>query len=225
MPRYPRVFVPTIPLHIVQRGHNRQPVFLERSDFEYYLVNLAEVRGAYGVKVHAFCLMTNHVHLLLTPGSLSEAVSAFMRVLAARQTRFVNKREGRTGTLWEGRFKASPIDSSAYMLACYRYIELNPVRANMVAHPRDYEWSSYRHNVGDQKVDWLDRHEELLALGEAPAAAYRQLVAEGVSAEDTATIRTALKRNQVTGNDKFRASLAARLGRRLSNRAPGRPRK
>ena len=212
----------------MQRGHDRQPVFVERDDYAYYLANMAEAQATYDLQLHAYCLMTNHVHLLLSPRDQAAAVSAFVRVLAARQTRYVNKRERRTGTLWEGRFKASPVDSAAYLLACYRYIELNPVRAGMVASPRDYEWSSYRHNSGEERLDWLESHAEFQALGShqaARASSYRKLVGEGLSCEDSETIRTALKRNQVTGNNRFREQLEGRLGRRLSQAGPGRPRK
>lgn len=229
VPRYCRAFFSGIPLHIVQRGHDRQPVFVDRDDYEYYLANMVEAQATCDLSVHAYCLMTNHVHLLLSPGQIVESVSAFMRVLAARQTRYINKREERTGTLWEGRFKASPIDSAAYLLACYRYIELNPVRAGMVSSPGDYEWSSYHYNSGEEQADdWLEPHSEYQALGGDPsarAASYRELIRAGLPRKDCETIRVALQRNQVTGNDKFRERLEQRSGRRLPHRGPGRPRK
>jgi putative transposase len=226
MPRYRRLFLPEFPVHIVQRGHDRQPVFIEKRDYEYYLANLIEVKAKYEVQLHAFCLMTNHVHLLISPGPAAEKVSAFMRVLAGRQTRFINKRQGRTGTLWESRFKASLVDTAVYLLACYRYIELNPVRAGMVEKPHGYEWSSYRHNSGETRVHWIDEHAEFSALGPDPArraACYRAFVEEGDNSKECETIRTSLRRNQVTGDDRFREQLSARTGRELSKAAPGRP--
>jgi putative transposase len=228
MPRYRRLFLPDIPLHIVQRGHDRQPVFVEPSDYVYYLSNLAEAKVACEISVHAYCLMTNHVHLLVSPGQQADQVSVFMRILAARQTRYANRKEKRSGTLWEGRFKPSLVDSFAYLLACYRYIELNPVSAGIVSSPDEYGWSSYGHNSGKAHCDWLDTHEEYAALGtdrETRQTAYRAFVGQGVSDEERDRIHSALNRCQVTGNDRFRAALERRTGRRLSVAAPGRPRK
>ena len=118
MPRYRRLFLPHFPLHIVQRGHDRQPVFVERVDYEYYLSNLKEMKNKLSISVYAYCLMTNHVHLLIMPDQNTDNVSQLLRVLAGRQTRYVNKLEKRTGTLWEGRFKSSLVDSHSYLLAC-----------------------------------------------------------------------------------------------------------
>ena len=226
MPRYPRLFVTDMPVHIVQRGHDRQPTFLEPSDFEYYLDNITEAKSMYSIRVHAYCLMTNHVHLLVSPGLDARLVSTFMRVLAARQTRYINKKRRRTGTLWEGRFKASLIDSSAYLLACCRYIELNPVRAGIVSRPGEYRWSSYRHHTGMAAVEWLDLHPEIAALGttaDRRRAAYERLVAEETTDDEHQAIRIAVNRNQVTGDESFRETLARRLGTRLSAASPGRP--
>lgn len=226
MPRYARLFVPGIPAHIVQRGHDRDVVFIEQGDRQYYLDNLVEAKDRYDIDVHAFCLMTNHVHLLISPGPEAATISEFMRVLAARQTRHINKRGNRTGTLWEGRFKASLVDTSSYVLACYRYIELNPVRAGMVRHPAEYEWSSYRHNAGIEQSDWLNEHPEMCALSSelrTRQMAYAKFVGADIRDEECGVIRTALQRNQLTGNDRFRKELERRTGRRLSTAGPGRP--
>ncbi len=226
MPRYPRLFLPEMPVHIVQRGHDRQPVFVQKQDFEYYLDNMVEAKSRYSVKVFAYCLMTNHVHLLASPGKDAKLISKFMRLLAARQTRYTNKKEARTGTLWEGRFKASLVDSAAYLLACCRYIELNPVRARVASAPGDYRWSSYRHHTGRQTVEWLDLHPEVAALGTTAArrwSAYERLAATGVTQAELEAIRVAVSRNQVTGDEVFREALARRVGRRLSAASPGRP--
>lgn len=226
MPRYRRLFLPDIPVHAVQRGHDRQPVFVEHEDYLYYLSNLVEAKETYGIRVYSYCLMTNHVHLLLCPGEQADAVSALMRVVAARQTRYVNRKESRTGTLWEGRFKASLVDSGQYFLACCRYIELNPVRAGIVSDPGKYAWSSYVHNAGISNVSWLDHHPEFELSGYAGRdrqTVYRAFVNAGISTAERDVIRTAVRRNQVTGNDRFRDAIARRTGRRLSTAAPGRP--
>ena len=142
MPRKARVLVPHCPHHIVQRGHNRQVVFLADEDYQFYLDNLAEWKVRLGIKFYARCLMTNHIHLVVEPGEDAGTLSLLMKRLAGRQAAFVNKQERRSGALWEGRFKASPVQRDAYLLACCRYVEMNPVRANMVAGPRQYRWSS-----------------------------------------------------------------------------------
>ncbi|MDX1516297.1 MAG: transposase [Woeseiaceae bacterium] len=226
VPRYPRIFVPEIPLHIVQRGHDRQPVFVERRDFEYYLANLREMKDELSVRLLAYCLMTNHVHLILEPGSCTSNVSKLMRVLAARQTRFANKLEDRTGTLWDGRFRASLVDSDRYLLACYRYVDLNPVRAGVVERPEQYQWSSYRIHAALASDDLIDHHSLYLALGSCTrnrGKAYRQFTRDGISDHELTTIRTAIQRNQLTGGDHFRTIIERRVGRRLTNRGPGRP--
>ncbi|HBO9959355.1 TPA: transposase, partial [Pseudomonas aeruginosa] len=132
MPRQGRVVLPNYPLHVVQRGHNRQVVFAEDEDYQRYLSDLRDLKDAFGIKVYAFCLMTNHVHLLLAPGDSLSGLARLMKTLAARTTRYRNRLEGRSGTLWESRYKSSVVQSDAYLLACCRYIELNPVRARMV---------------------------------------------------------------------------------------------
>lgn len=146
MPRMGRIVLPNYPHHVVQRGHNRQVVFAAEQDYQRYIADLRELKGVFGVKVYAFCLMTNHVHLLLAPGEAA-GLGQLMKALAARATRYRNRLEGRTGTLWESRYKSSVVESDTYLLACCRYIELNPVRARMVAEAGDYPWSSYRMRV------------------------------------------------------------------------------
>lgn len=147
MPRKARILIPNYPHHIVQRGHNRNVVFVADEDYQFYLGNLKEWKTKLGIKLYAWCLMTNHIHLIVEPGEDTSSVSELMKRLAGRQTAYVNKLEKRTGSLWEGRFKASPIQRDNYLLACCRYVEINPVRANMVSGPRQYKWSSYRERV------------------------------------------------------------------------------
>jgi putative transposase len=157
MPRMGRIVLANYPHHIVQRGHNRQVVFAEPGDFERYLADLRELKDAFGIKVYAFCLMTNHVHLLLAPGESTSGLGQLMKALAARMTRYRNKLEGRSGTLWESRYKSSIVQSDTYLLACSRYIELNPVRARMVERAEDYRWSSFGLRVNEpSENNWLD---------------------------------------------------------------------
>ncbi len=226
MPRHPRVFVPGFPLHIVQRGHDRQPVFVESEDYEFYLCNFAEIKAELSIRLHAYCLMTNHLHLIVTPDLDGGSISKLMRVVAARQTRRVNKLEMRTGTLWEGRFKASLIDTEQYLLACYRYIELNPVRAAIVTEPEDYRWSSYRCHAAMATNPILDAHETYDALGKSRAEralAYRRFVSDGVSKTELSLIRAAVQRNQLTGGKQFQEAIERRTGHRVHSRGRGRP--
>lgn len=148
MPRVGRLVVPDYPHHIVQRGHNRQVVFAGAEDFERYRGDLRELKQAFDIRVLAYCLMTNHVHLLLAPPDHPSALGSFMKALAGRATRYRNRLERRSGTLWESRYKSSLVQSHTYLLACCRYIELNPVRARMVGAPQDYLWSSTRERLG-----------------------------------------------------------------------------
>lgn len=226
MPRYPRLFLPDIPLHIVQRGHDRKPVFVEPADYPYYLDNLIEKKSELDIRVFGYCLMTNHVHLIVTPGERAESVSKLIRVLAARQTRRVIKLENRSGTLWEGRFKASLIDTDTCLLACYRYVDLNPVRASMVAHPGEYPWSSYRSHADPVGADWLHESQTYTLLGNTGherARTYRSYVSQQVDTDEIKLIRDASKRNQVTGTDHFRREPEHRIGRRLPIRRQAKP--
>ena len=226
MPRYPRLFIPDIPLHIVQRGHDRRPVFFDRSDYRYYLDNLTETKADLSIQVLAYCLMTNHVHLVLVPGEKPDSISKLMRVLAARQTRRINRLEARTGTLWDGRFKSSLIDTDNYLLCCCRYIDLNPVRASMVENPEDYEWSGFRSRSSGDFDGLLDSHTVFDQLGKTPtdrAIAYRRFVDEGTSSTELSLIRDAAQRNQLVGGCRFKSELEARSGRRLSTKSRGRP--
>ena len=149
MPRKSRMYLPTIPCHVVSRGNNRDACFYADEDYLFYLECLGDACDKYAVALHAYVLMTNHVHLLLTPRD-ELGISRVMQSVGRRYVQYINYTYRRSGTLWEGRHKASLIDADRYLLACYRYIELNPVRANMVVDPADYRWSSYRVNAGLQ---------------------------------------------------------------------------
>lgn len=226
MPRQARVIVPGLPHHIVQRGHNRQPVFVENRDFEYYLANLREWTQVFEIKLFSYCLMTNHVHLIVQANDSLTAIPQLMKRLAGRQTRFVNALEGRSGSLWEGRYKISPIDSDPYLLACCRYVELNPVKAGMVALPELYEWSSYRERIGLTDSGWLDEHPTFIGLaGDGPSRieAYKRFVSSDPGSATDQTIRSAIQSNKLTGGARFVDEVEKRIGLRIEARKPGRP--
>ena len=226
MPRTRRVVLPGYPHHVVQRGHNRQVVFAGEADYRRYLDHLQELSTKFEVRVHAYCLMTNHVHLLLTPGDADGALAGLMKALAARTTRYRNKLEGRTGTLWESRYRSSPVQSDRYLLACVRYIELNPVRAGMVAEAADYPWSSYRQRIGLDATAWIEPDTAYLGLGHSEQArrrAYEGFLHEAIPEGEWALIRESLQRGQLTGTQRFVDEVARIAGRRVEFRRPGRP--
>lgn len=228
MPRRPRIAVAGVPLHLIQRGNNRQACFYKAEDYERYLKWLAGYAQDSGCAVHAYVLMTNHVHLLITP-SRAEGAGQLMKRLGQRYVQYVNRTYRRSGTLWEGRYRSCIAQDEAYVLACYRYIELNPVRAGMVAYPAEYPWSSYTSNaLGEDGGVPLAAHAQYLALGGDTVSrltAYRQLVDRKMPAAMIDEIRHATNGNFALGNERFREEVAARLGRRVKPGRPGRPRK
>ena len=227
MPRQPRIDLPGIPQHVVQRGNDRRPCFFQTIDHARYLDELREVSTRAGCVVHAYVLMTNHVHLLVTPSDTAQ-VGPMMQALGRRYVRYINDRYRRTGTLWEGRYKACPVANDDHLLRCYRYIELNPVRAAMVATPADYRWSSHAANAQGQPDPLLTPHSRYLALGLDEAsrlAAYRAWVAAAVSAEELELIRLRLQRQHALGTDRFRAMIEDQLQRRAGPAKIGRPSK
>ena len=173
MPRTARVVVPGTALHVIERGNNRGRCFFRESDREAYLHYLGRFAPRCGCLVHAYCLMSNHVHLLVTPQT-QEACGLLMKHLAQHYVQYVNRTHGRTGTLWEGRFRSCVAASERYVLACYRYIELNPVRAGIVSRPDEYRWSSFRANARGEGDGLLDPHPAYLALSERDAPRQRQ---------------------------------------------------
>src|SRR2546421_2354553 len=162
MPRPLRVVLPGVAVHVIQRGHDRAACFRSDRDYFLYLLHLREQARGLGCQVHAYCLMTNHVHLLLTPPS-APACTDLMRNLGQRYTQHFNRTYARTGTLWEGRYRSCVTQSARYVLACYRYIDLNPLRAGMVDHPRAYLWSSYAVNAEERQDPLIAPHAEYLA--------------------------------------------------------------
>lgn len=222
MPRKARVILADTPHHIMQRGHNRNAVFVEQNDYCYYLSTLKKWKHELNIKVYAWCLMTNHVHLILDPGENVHSIGLLMKRLAARQTRYVNKHEGRSGSLWDGRYKASPIETDAYLLQCCRYIELNPVRAGMVSQPDEYEWSSYRAKIGRTTSSLLDFDPCYLGL-KSPEKSYREFVLADIHSEELKLIRERGQRNQLTGSESFVDEVEQRIGLRIESRRAGRP--
>jgi putative transposase len=201
MARQPRLRVPGVPLHVIQRGNNRASCFRHESDFLLYLAQLRHLSAGHECALHAYCLMPNHIHLLVTPTS-AEACSSLMKQLGQRYAQYFNKRYGRTGTLWEGRFRSCVIDSARYLLACYRYIELNPVRAGIVTHPRLYPWSSYAANTGAAADPSLTAHAEFNALANdtrGRAVVYRALVEETLDPSLIEAIRVATNAGHAVG--------------------------
>lgn len=225
MPRRTRMYIAELPYHIVQRGNNHTPCFFEPEDRDQYL-HLWKIKSLrYGVAVHAYCLMTNHIHFLVTPSD-PDGISQTMKVVGSRYAAYVNLRYRRTGTLWEGRHRASMIDAENYLLACYRYIELNPVRAKQVRRPDDYAWSSYKFNAYGQ-AGWLTPHPSYRALGVAPEDAmrcYRELTAMALDEQDLNLIRTAAHYCLPIGDAQFRERVARQYGLTRGFMARGRPR-
>lgn len=224
MPRRARSYVPGLPYHIVQRGNNREACFIEPENYQFYLKLWRQISKRYEVRVHAYCLMTNHIHMLATPKRRS-ALSETMKVVGSRYAQYINRKYGRTGTLWEGRHRASLVQSELYFLKCSRYIELNPVRAGMVARPEEYRWSSYGVN-GWGDISWLDPHEEYFRLGTCPADrahAYRELFTNQISEEDLHLIRKAAHYCQPVGDDRFKARIEVMYGIKPGQMKRGRP--
>ncbi len=226
MPRRSRIIVPGVPLHIIQRGNNRQPCFFTDEDYQHYLEWLKEYSKSTGCSIHAFVLMTNHVHLLLTPQG-NESVGVLMKRLGQRYVQYINRTYMRTGTLWEGRFRSSVIEQESYLFLCQRYIELNPVRAGMVDHPGQYRWSSYRQNGQGERFEVIDPHELYLNLAEdheERLLAYRELFRHELPPGEIDKIRKATNGNFALGSSRFSEEIGEMLGRRVIPGKVGRPR-
>jgi putative transposase len=224
MSRRPRILLADHPLHIVQRGINREPCFFAEEDYQFCLHWLEETARACGCAIHAYTLMTNHVHLLLTPAEPA-APARLMQSLGRRYVQYVNRFYRRSGSLWEGRYKSSVVQTESYLLACMRYIELNPVRAGMVVDPGQYRWSSYRANGLGQADARLTPHSLYLALaahGDERRAAYRALFRPQLDEEAAADIREALRLGMPLGNERFAEAICARQGVRRNTGKRGR---
>lgn len=225
MPRKPRFFLPGYPAHVIQRGNNRQAIFFEEADYFYYLSLLREARDRYECAIHAYVLMTNHTHLLVTPEDKT-SISRMMQYVGRHYVPYINKKYSRTGTLWEGRFRASVVDSAAYLLACYRYIELNPVRAEMVSKPGEYRWSSYHHNGLGSDDRLIGVHREYTRLGESTeirARNYRALFEHAITDIDVTRIRKHTQSGTPLGNSRFRDVIEKMLSMSTGQTCRGRP--
>jgi putative transposase len=227
MPRRARLSIPGIPWHIIQRGNNRSACFYSEDDYLFYLRQLEELAEKFECAIHAYVLMTNHVHLLLTP-ERADSASLLMKHLGQRYVQHINRTYQRSGTLWEGRFRSCLIQTEAYVLACYRYIELNPVRAGMVDAPQDYRWSSYHANALGKTNSLIKTNEEYrkLAIAEPERLqVYAGLFGASLDEEVVGKIRSATNGNFVLGGERFRQEIEDALGRRVSPGVAGRPKR
>ena len=227
MARLPRLNLPNIPQHVVQRGNNRQVCFFDESDYAVYLDKLKEYSQKYKVAVHSYVLMTNHVHLLLTPSD-EIGVSRLIQALGRFYVRYVNYTYERTGTLWEGRYKSTLVDSDNYFLIVSRYIELNPVRAKMVKHPSEYPWSSYQKNALGVPIQLITPHFCYQSLGKTDQLrqqAYKSLFDHQIPDYTLEEIRESLNKAWVLGDNNFKQQIEKQTGRRASPNLRGGDRK
>jgi putative transposase len=225
MARLPRLTLPGYPHHIVQRGNNRQAIFAERADYEALLGLLDEYARKFHVAVHSYVLMSNHFHLLATPQT-DDGVPQLLQAVGRSYVRQFNKRQQRTGTLWEGRYKSTLIQAERYLLACMVYIDLNPVRAGLVARAADYPWSSYAHYAGSRADKLITPHPLYWELGNTPFArehAYAELVAAGIGSQQQQALTEATFRGWALGEADYVADLQRRTERRVAKAKAGRP--
>ena len=223
MPRQLRLILPGVAAHIVQRGNNRQACFRQDADYLVYLAHLRQLSTKHECALHAYCLMTNHVHLLMTPATAT-ACTALMRDLGQRYVQYFNRTHRRTGTLWEGRFHSCVAESARYVLGCYRYIERNPVRAGMVRDPAGYPWSSYAANSGMRSDPLVSPHAEFLALADdrnKRHASYRALLQQAGDETLLQAIRDATNGGYPLTSDAFRDAVIAPLGWKTGPGKPG----
>lgn len=213
-----------MPQHVIQRGNNRSVIFLAHADYRFFGDCLRAACDLHGCQVHAYAFMTNHVHLLMTPATAS-GIADVMQSVGRRYVRRFNDTHQRTGTLWEGRYKATLVDTEHYLLACYRYIELNPVRAGLVRAPRDYCWSSYRANALGGRDPLVTPHERFHALGgeaRSRQGAYRALFSDELPDSTLDAIRDATNTGWALGTKRYRDEIAALLARRTQPAPQGR---
>jgi putative transposase len=225
MARLPRLTVPGYPHHIIQRGNNRQPIFVHGGDYELLLELLEENAKKFQVAIHAYVLMSNHFHLLATPET-AEGIPQMMQAVGRRYVRNFNLRHGRTGTLWEGRYKSTLIQAERYLLACMVYIDLNPVRAGMATEPGDYPWTSHNHYMGRRADRLVTPHPLYWELGNTPFSrdeAYASLVRSGISTDQQRALTDSALRGWALGEPNYVADLQRRTERRVAKANAGRP--
>jgi putative transposase len=225
MARLPRLSLPGYPHHLIQRGNNRQAIFASAADYQLMLELLEENARSFDVAVHAYVLMGNHFHLLATPRA-PDALPKMMQSVGRRYVRHFNTSQGRTGTLWEGRYKSTLIQTERYLLACMVYIDLNPVRAGLVAYARDYPWSSHGHYIGQRQDRLITPHPLYWDLGNTPFAreiAYAELVNAGLSVDAQDALTQSTLHGWALGEPEFVANLQKATERRVSKSRAGRP--
>ena len=229
MARLPRIVIPGQPQHIIQRGNNRQAVFAVDTDYQFFRDALVEAADTHGLTIHGYVWMTNHIHLLATPEH-EASISKVFQSVGRRYVQYFNYTHKRSGTLWEGRYRSTVVDTETYLLTLMRYIELNPVRAGLVAHPRDYAWSSYAANALNEtgpNLDFVKAHEVYRRLARSTndrSAAYRALFKTAINKTDLAAIRDCTHKGWVLGSEKFKAKIEALTQRQVSSKGVGRPR-
>jgi putative transposase len=227
MPRQPRLVIPEYPHHIILRGNNRSDIFYNDKDRFFFLDCLKEAKEKTSSKIYSYCLMTNHLHIIIEPEK-QEGLQVLMQSLGRRYVQYFNYTHSRTGTLWEGRYKSSVIDKDNYLFACSRYIELNPVRAKMVKHPKEYPWSSYRHKAEGILNKLIDHDPAYAGLGKTDRERqfnYRQFFLEEVPESEIKLIRFCTQKGGIIGSKSFVDRMAKKAGRKLMVRPRGRPRK
>ncbi|MBL4775227.1 MAG: transposase [Mariprofundus sp.] len=227
MSRQPRFVLPGQPQHVIQRGNNRDVIFVADEDYHFYLEKLESACNRFECELHAYVLMTNHVHLLMTPLT-AQGIAKVMQSLGRYYVQYFNYQYKRTGTLWEGRYKSTLLDSEMYLLTCYRYIEMNPVRAGMVDHPSDYPWSSYACNAVGKANLMLSPHDLYLQLGDNDAArqsSYRALFDTHLDMRELNEIRNATNKSWVLGSDRFKERIEVLTARQAQPKPRGGDRK
>ena len=227
MARRPRLFVADMPYHIIQRGNNRQDIFFSDTDYKFFLEELGEAKDKHPCHIYGYCLMTNHFHLLVEPKE-KKNISLLMKLLGAKYVRYVNKFHGRTGTLWEGRFKCSLIQAEPYFMACLRYIEMNPVRAGMVDSPELYRWSSFRFRGFGEKNTVLNLdpwYNDLAHNEKERQLKYRQFFQGPTPVETWELIRKTTFKGGIVGSENFVQKIGDMTGQTIVFRPQGRPRK
>lgn len=225
MARQPRLTLPGYPHHVIQRGNNRQAIFNSSADYQTLLGLLFDNAKKFNVAIHAYVLMTNHFHLLATPQT-ADGLPQMMQAVGRSYVRYFNDTHKRSGTLWEGRYKSTLIQTERYLLACMVYIDLNPVRAGLVTEARDYPWSSHRHYTGQHIDKLITPHALYWELGNTPfarEAAYAELVQRGISPVQQAALTASALSGWALGEPDFVADLQKRTTRRVAKGVPGRP--
>jgi len=227
MARLPRLVIPQQPHHVIQRGNDRQLIFRDESDYSLFLGWLRESANQFNVAIHAYVLMSNHLHLLASPSDLV-GLGRMMQWVGRHYVPYFNHKYERSGTLWQGRYKTAVIDSERYFLTCSRYIELNPVRAGMVLNPAEYAWSSYQHHIGLRTDPLITDHPLYWALGNTPferEAAYKALAEQALTTDELTTMRKSTVNGWAIGSDKFQTQLEKLAERRVTPGKRGRPHK